>query len=62
MGAPSGTYPGGLPRFTGVNDSESLNGTGLVYTCPIVSAECESLSGNEVGDDIRMFDYEGKTL
>jgi hypothetical protein len=59
VGAPNGTFPGGL-TFTGVDDSEALNRTGLVYVCPISPpGDCEALTGNGTGVDIRLFDYEG---
>ena len=62
MGAPNGTFPGGL-TFTGVDDSEALNHTGLVYVCPISPpGDCEALTGNGTGVDIRLFDYEGWSL
>ena len=61
VGSPNGTFPGGL-SFSGVNDSQVVNNTGLVYMCPITPGDCESLSGNEMGNDIRLFDYEGYQL
>ena len=62
VGAPSGTYPGGLPVPPDVNVSGVVNRTGLVYACPITPGDCDSVSGNGVGNDVRMFDYEGKTV
>jgi hypothetical protein len=61
VGAPNGTFPGGL-TLPGVDASEALNHTGLVYVCPITPGDCEALTGNGTGNDIRLFDYEGNSI
>ena len=56
MGAPRGTYPGGL-------DLPELNPVtrgGLVYQCPIRAGNCSGLGANGSGDDRRLFDGERK--
>lgn len=44
IGAPRGTYPGGL----NLTDPElqATNNTGLVYSCPIGPGECEGVRGD----------------
>jgi len=44
IGAPNGTFPGGLP----LNDPGQMaeNQTGLVYSCPVLPGECEGIQGN----------------
>ena len=44
IGAPKGTYPGGLP----LDDpgAPRSNETGLVYMCPVEPGECEGVRGN----------------
>ena len=37
MGAPQGTYPGGLPLPA---DGSAENNTGLVYECPVGRGGC----------------------
>ena len=59
MGAPNGTFPGGL-NLAGIDGSEAVNDTGLVYVCPITPGDCEPLSGTGSGNDVRLFDHEGQ--
>ena len=56
MGAPAGTYPGGLDL---PNAPNATNMTGLVYLCPVNPGDCEGLRSNETDNDRRLFDDEG---
>ena len=40
MGAPKGTFPGGLDNLAVVNSSQAENETGLVYQCPLNPGAC----------------------
>jgi len=44
VGAPNGTFPGGLP----LNDPGQMaeNQTGLVYSCPVLPGECDGIRGD----------------
>ena len=57
MGAPKGTFPGGVTGLTSSITPESE--TGLVYDCPILQGSCGRI-GNGEGDDIKLFDSERK--
>jgi integrin alpha 8 len=62
VGAPNGSFPGGL-EFN-ITDDDALNNTGLVYVCNISCTSsdcCEALTGNGTGNDIRLFDYQGNS-
>ena len=65
MGAPNGTFPGGVKGFGKRDDDKGgpLNNTGLVYVCDINCTNnetcCQALTGNGTGNDIRLFDYQG---
>ena len=58
MGAPRGTYPGGLMSLPDNGTAE--NQTGLIYNCPIQPGDCDGLFGNGAGNDLRLFDPERK--
>lgn len=45
VGAPHGTYPGGLSSITDPG-AERVVQTGLVYTCPILPGSCEGIRGD----------------
>jgi len=40
VGAPHGTFPGGIPGMTLSPNSNPQNFTGLVYQCPVSPGEC----------------------
>ena len=44
IGAPNGTFPGGLPLTDPGQMAESQ--TGLVYSCPVLPGDCEGIQGN----------------
>ena len=44
IGAPNGTFPGGLPLTDPGRMAERQ--TGLVYSCPVLPGECEGIQGN----------------
>ena len=44
VGAPMGTFPGGLPLLDPGQRAE--NQTGLVYSCPVQPGVCEGVQGN----------------
>ena len=44
IGAPNGTFPGGLPLNDPGRMAESQ--TGLVYSCPVLPGECKVIQGN----------------
>ena len=44
IGAPNGTFPGGLPLTDPGQMAE--NQTGLVYSCPVLPGECEGIQGD----------------
>jgi hypothetical protein len=57
VGAPKGTYPGGLSPST---MSTPENETGLVYNCPVRSGSCGRIGTGE-GNDARLFDPDRKS-
>ena len=57
VGAPRGTYPGGLSL---PENGMAENQTGLIYDCPIQLGDCNGLFGSGSGNDLRLFDPEGK--
>ena len=44
VGAPMGTFPGGLPLTDPGQSAE--NQTGLVYSCPVQPGVCEGVRGD----------------
>ena len=57
IGAPKGTYPGGLD-YPDPGDNADQQ-TGLVYMCPLLPGQCEGLRGDVnlySGDDDNDFD------
>lgn len=46
MGAPRGTFPGGLPITDFLNSGAPEDQTGLVYSCPVAPAPCGGVRGN----------------
>ncbi len=55
IGAPRGTYPGGL-NLTDPGSPASPN-TGLVYSCPVGQGQCEGVRGNTsryIGQDLNL--------
>ena len=59
MGAPRGSYPGGVASGLPGNSQGALPNTGLVYVCPVEPGSCGPLTGNGQGADLRLFDGEG---
>lgn len=59
VGAPRGSYPGGLASGLPGNSQGALPNTGLVYVCPVEPGSCGPLTGNGQGADLRLFDGEG---
>ena len=57
VGAPHGTYPGGVP---GLPTLMPENGTGLVYQCPLRNGNCTGVMGNDRLNDRRLFDGDRK--
>ena len=57
MGAPKGTFPGGLDI---IPSSTPVNETGLVYNCPVTQGSCGMIGSGE-GDDARLFDPDRKS-
>lgn len=60
VGAPKGTFPGGLN--VGAPGSNSALRTGLVYQCPVSPSTCTGVFGTGTGTDKRLFDDERKCL
>jgi len=56
VGAPKGTFPGGLN--VGAPGSNSALRTGLVYQCPVSPSTCTGVFGTGTGTDKRLFDDE----
>ena len=46
MGAPRGTFPGGLSITDFPNTTAPENQTGLVYSCPVAPAPCGGVRGS----------------
>lgn len=59
VGAPKGTYPGGLLDLPMSSTPESE--TGLVYDCPVQQGTC-GMIGNGQGNDARLFDPDPNTV
>lgn len=59
VGAPKGTYPGGLLDLSMSSTPE--NETGLVYDCPVQQGTC-GMIGNGQGNDARLFDPDPNTI
>ena len=61
MGAPKGTFPGGLDITP---SSTPINEIGPVYNCPVVQESCGKI-GNREGDNAmqaRLFDPDHKSV
>ena len=62
VGAPRGTYPGGLSGLPALDPVERV---GLVYICPVASGECGGLVSNDSdvhSNDRRLFDGDRKYI
>ena len=59
MGAPYGTYPGGIPDLPASSTAEPE--AGLVYQCP-VTGYCEGILGRSAETDRRLFDGDGEPI
>ena len=60
VGAPAGTYPGGL---TGLEPRAPETLTGLVYQCPVSAGDCTGVISNVsnvTSNDRRLFDGDRK--
>ena len=57
MGAPHGTYPGGIMSLLSGSAEPQ---TGLVYQCPVGPGGCDGILGNNADSDRRLFDGDGK--
>ncbi len=64
VGAPNGTFPGGLPGLVDAG-SDPVNNTGLVYQCPIDNGTCGAVgrdgsTSNPINR--RLFDDQRKSI
>ncbi len=56
IGAPGGSYPGGVMSLPAA--PQALNNTGLVYECPVGQGNCDRVGGI----DTPLFDNTGRNM